>query len=144
MGYSGAADVPFDFPGVLSLCRKLWDLADELDGLKSSRATAATTALTQWEGPFADEFVTRSDTEGTTASQIASGLRSDAVGWAAAWKTAMDENNRRRWARHHEEWKEDQNFLDDLFGSEDKTPEPEPVGQPQPPSFAATGSLVRY
>ena len=144
MGYSGAADVPFDFPGVLSLCRMLWDLADELDGIKTSRSTAATTALNQWEGPFATEFTTRSSSETTSASQIAAGLRSDARGWAAAWKSAMDENNRRRWARHHEEWKDDQSWVDDLFGSEDKTPNPEPVAQPQPPGFAATGSLVNY
>jgi hypothetical protein len=144
MGYSGAADVPFDFEGVLVLCRMLWNLADELDGIKTSRATAATTALTKWEGQFATDFTSRSNTESTTATQISTGLRSDATSWAAAWKSAMDENNRRRWARHHEEWKDDQNFLDDLFGSTDHTPNPEPVGQPQPPGFAATGSLVNY
>lgn len=144
MGYSGAADVPFDFVGVLALCRQLWALADEVEGLKVSRADAARTALTKWEGPFAVEFTDRADDEGVAAVQIANGLRGDATGWAAAWKSAMDENNRRRWARHHEEWKDDQNFLDDLFGSEDNTPEPQPVGQPQPPGFAATGSLVRY
>jgi hypothetical protein len=147
MGYSGAADVPFDFEGVLSLCRMLWNLADELDGVKTSRAAAATTALISWEGPFATEFTTRSNTEGTTAVQISAGLRGDAQGWAAAWKTAMDENNRRRWARHHQQWKDDQGFWDDpfgMFGNKDETPNPEPVSQPQPPGFAATGSLVNY
>lgn len=144
MGYSGAADVPFDFEGVLTLCRQLWSLADELDGVKATRAVAAVTALTKWEGKFGVEFARRADDEGVSAGQIAIGLRSDATGWAAAWKTAMDENNRRRWARHHEEWKDDQGFLDGLFGSDDETPNPQPVGQPQPPGFAATGTLVRY
>jgi hypothetical protein len=147
MAMTAAADVPFDFEGVLVLCRQLWNLADELQGIKTSRATAATTALTKWEGPFSTEFVTRSDTEGTTATQIVAGLRADAEGWAAAWKSAMDENNRRRWARHHEEWKNDQGFWDDpfgMFGNKDETPNPEPVGTPQAPGFAATGSLVTY
>jgi hypothetical protein len=144
MGYSGAGDVPFDFEGVLALCRMLWNLADELDGVETSRLAAATTALTKWEGPFGKEFATRADSENTSATQIVAGLRGDATGWAAAWKTAMDENNRRRWARHHEAWKDDQGFLDHLFGSEDDTPNPQPVGQPQPPGFAATGSLVNY
>lgn len=144
MGYSAAADVPFDFEGVLSLCRQLWDLAAEVDGLKTTRSDAAATALTRWEGAFAVEFAARADDEGASASQIAAGLRGDAMGWAAAWESAMDENNRRRWARHHKKWKDDQSVLDDLLGSEDHTPQPDPVGQPQAPGFAATGFLVTY
>lgn len=145
MGVHGADDIPFDYDGVLVLCRELWSLADELSSLMSKRAGLAATAATSWEGPYKTDFDSRRENEVTPAAQIVSGLRSDAEAWAGQWKAAMDETNRRRWARHHDEWKKDNDgFLDHLFGATDHTPNPEPVGVPQSPGFAATGSLVSY
>jgi hypothetical protein len=148
--YEALPDVVFDYDGALTLARRLWSLAADLAELMTSRSTAATTALTDWRGPYRDQFVDdRRPPEVSTGNAVVAQLRSDAGLWAKAWTDVMDENNRRRWARHHQQVKNDRNWLEQAGdwlggGFEDDTPKPQPVDVPASPGFYATGSLVTY
>lgn len=148
--YEALPDVVFDYDGALSLARRLWSLADDLDELLAKRAASATTALTDWRGPYRDQFVDdRRPPEVSTGNAVAGQLRGDAGLWAKAWKDVMDENNRRRWARHHKDLKDNRNWLESAGdwlggGFEDDTPKPASLDLPVSPGFYATGSLATF
>lgn len=143
-----AQDVAFDFDGSLELARSLWRLADDVGTLLSSRAASATTALTNWAGRYADDFVDRAETEQSTGTTLAQMLRADASGWAQAWAAAMDEQNRILHARESKRIEDDRGLLDQIggffTGHDDLPSMPEPASVPQPPSFFPTRSFVRY
>jgi hypothetical protein len=145
-------DVVFDFDGSLELARRLWAFADEVAGHMSARAGLAETAGSQWLGPFGEDFVSRRIGEEMSAQSVIETLRSDALGWAIAWKDAMDEQNRRLHFRHVDDLKNDRNWLEkggdgiaSLWGGGfEDPPTPPPVDVPAAPGFGPTASLVRY
>ena len=94
MGRHAASDVVFDFDGALVVARRLWALADSLETVMAGRETLAVEALTTWRGSHATSFATRMGTERTDIDTAAGWLRVGAQEWAAAWKDAMDEQNR--------------------------------------------------
>lgn len=148
MGRSAASDVRFDFGGSLDLARRLWGLADSLDTLANDRALRAREALVGWEGRFGIEFGERVTVDVTDLQRVALDLRGAAQGWAASWATAMNEQNRRRFAREVTRIEGDRSLVDNVVGffagHDDLPPEPREVSVPQAPSFAATGSFVHY
>jgi hypothetical protein len=143
-----AADIRFDFDGALNLARRLWTFATEVDTLGSVRAQHAQVALSTWQGVFGTQFGERINAEITDLGAAAGELRTAANAWATAWALAMNEQNRRLFARRVTEIEDDRSVVDDVVGffggHDDLPPEPSELGVPQAPAFAATGSLVRY
>lgn len=142
MGLSGnQSDVRFDFDGSLRLARSLWAYAEELDAGRGDRRDDAATALRSWRGRFGEEFRDRANDEQSALATIVAALRTEADSWAAAWKAATDEQNRRLYARRVEQMKEERSFLEkagDYFTGFDYPPPPPPVPKPAPPGFYAT------
>jgi hypothetical protein len=137
-------DVRFDFEGSLQLARRLWAYADELETAKGTRRDQVLAALRTWRGPYGDQFRDRATDEYTSLAAIIAGLRTEADQWAGAWKQAMDEQNRRLYARRVDQMKEDRSTLDkvgDFFTGFDYPPEPAPVAKPGPAGFHATACL---
>lgn len=145
MGLSGnSSDVRFDYEGALRLARTLWSFADELQAAKGARQGDVLAALRTWRGPFGDQFRDRAEDEQTSVASLVAALRADADQWAQAWKMAMDEQNRRLYARKVDEMKKDRSTLDkvgDFFTGFDYPPEPAPVPKPAPAGFYPTASL---
>jgi len=141
------ADVVFDYQGALSLARRLWALADEVTHVAGQRRELADSAKTNFMGAYGDQFSSRIGVEGTNLTNVAQGLRNDAMAAARMWKAAMEEENRRLYARHVDEMKSHRSVLQsigDFFTGFDYPPEPEPVPLPRPPGFASTVEHVHY
>lgn len=139
----GAVD--FDFEGSLELARQLWALAADLRTEDNGRGTEADTAKAKWEGAYGEQFQQRRDTERTSRTNVAEGLRDDARSWAQAWATATDQQLKNNRLVQIEQIRDDRGLLekgwDSTFGnddSDDQVPMPDPVAVPQPPSFIAT------
>ena len=149
MSPHGGEHVVFDFAGALELARRLWNLADGVDGSRVKRDTAAGVALKHWVGRYATEFRTSMTAEWTTEVNLAAAMRGDAQGLAGLWAQAMLEEAKVRYADHVTDKKNKRSLLsqfhDALFGAdEDYGPEPKPFATPQPPSFEVTGQLPVY
>ena len=148
MGRHAATDVRFDFDGSLGLARRLWRFADELDELGSNRRNQAEQALTTFTGVYGREFAQRISDEVHDLERAAVELRIAASAWAQAWARAINEQNRRLFARECERIERKRSLLDDVTGffsgHHDLPSQPRERGVPQPPHFAATGSFVRY
>lgn len=138
-------DVVFDYEGALTMARRLWAFADALGTLMTDRETAADAAMVGWLGPHGTSFVSRVATERTDINAVASSFRDGAHGWAAAWKDAIDQQNRVLQARRYEYNKDHQGPLGigKLDGIE-RPHEPEPRALPSPPEFTATGGFEEY
>lgn len=138
-------DVVFDYDGALTVAKRLWAFADALGTLMTDRETASGEALVGWLGPHGESFADRVDTERIDIDATSSSLRDGANQWAAAWKDAIDQQNRVLHARAWEHSKNNQGFLGigKLDGIE-RPPDPEPRALPQPPEFAATGGFEEY
>ncbi len=148
---ASAGRVRFDFAGSLAQAKRLWALAEHLDGLKTARTADAELALRSWRGQYAGQFRTRMTDEATSLGNVAEGLRSEARAWAQSWKDAMDLQNRRNRAQQVEavrarrSWTE--RNIGDLFQGDDSDQQvaPAPVAAvPQPPEFQPTCTEVRY
>jgi hypothetical protein len=138
-----AGDVVFDYEGALLVARRLWAFADALESMMSDRTTAATDALIDWTGPHATSFVSRVDVERGDVSRVVTQFREAADAWAAAWKEAIDQQNRILQARRWEYNRDHQGLFGHLDGVErPHDPEPRPV--PTPPDFHATGEFENY
>ena len=148
MGRHAAADVRFDFDGSLALARRLWRFAEELDDLGTSRRDHAEHALATFTGVYGREFAQRISAEVQDLDVAAGELRTGAGAWAQAWANAINEQNRRLFARECDRVESDRSPLDEVKGffggHDDLPPQPRELGVPQPPFFAATGSFVRY
>lgn len=145
MGLSGnSSDVRFDYEGALRLARTLWSFAEDLESERTSRRSEAMDALRTWRGPFGDQFRDRVADEQTSLASLIAALKSEADLWASAWKEAMDEQNRRLYARRVEAMKEERSRLEklgDFFTGFDYPPAPAPVPKPGPAMFHATTCL---
>lgn len=144
--------VVFDFGGVLSLCRDLWALADDLDAYFGQRAEALHTALADWKGPEADRMVQEVfPAEATNLANGISQLRSGAVEWAQAWADAQEQYNNREYAlavKAEEDSRSfGESFVDGLLGQDDSGQQvPSPAGSavPQPPGFGVPSGFAVY
>ena len=144
---ANTADVVFDYQGALSLARQLWALADEVTHTAGSRRDLGDHARVDFTGRYGDELVSRLSAEAANLAQAANGLRDDAMAVAQMWKDAMDEENRRIYARHVDDIKGHRSVLEsigDFFTGFHYPPEPQPVPVPHPPVFAPTAELVHY
>lgn len=146
MGLSGnTRDVRFDFDGSLRLARGLWGFAEELEAAKGARRSEVVATLRTWLGPYGDQFRDRASDEQTSLASLVAGLRTDADQWAQAWKQAMDEQNRRLWARRVDRMKAERSNLEklgDFFTGFDYPDAPPPVPKPGPGMFYATAGLT--
>lgn len=150
MGYSAAADVQFDWDGSLASARRLWALAADVSTLMTSRETLGGDAVTDlWQGPHAVSFGERLGTERLDADAISEQLRIGALGWAEAWKEAMNEQNRILHVRECQRRKDNAEWyqsglLGSVFGGPDLPNEPELLSAPVAPNFFPTGGFVSY
>lgn len=147
MAGSGGA-VEFGFEGSLELARQLWALADDLVTEDGGRNGEYETAKAKFEGPHADSFAERRDTERSSRSNVVAGLREDARAWAEAWAKAMLQQNKNNRVDAVEQASEDRGWLekgwDATFGSDDSDSEVAQAEQPPtptPPSFTATATF---
>ena len=145
MGVHGSADVRFDFDGALRLARQLWSLADDTDTVRTKRTTGAQTALSTWLGDLVPAMIARCEGEQGVLLSCSAELRNGAYAWAAAWKEAMDENNRRRRARKVTEVRDNRSWgeslVDTLFtgdDSDEQVPAARTVATPSAPNFYPT------
>lgn len=140
--------VVFDFDGSLTLARKLFAMADELDLLLRSRLDLASTALAHWSGEYADDFVERIDTEQSVGVQLVGQLRGEADGWAVEWQRAMDQENWNRYAAAVKRVEHDRSLVDSFVGffagHDDLPSQPAPAGVPVAPGFWPTRSFANY
>lgn len=143
-----AANVRFDFDGSLALARRLWRFADELDSVRTARHVAAQQALSTFTGRYGREFEQRLADEVHDLAVAAGELRGAAGAWAQAWSSAINEQNRRLFARECDRVERDRSLADRVVGffggHHDLPPQPRQLGVPRPPHFAATGSFARY
>jgi phosphoglycolate phosphatase-like HAD superfamily hydrolase len=140
-------DVVFDYDGALNLARRLWALADEVTGAARRRGELALVAATNFAGAYGDQFSSRMSVEATNMTNVTQGLRADAMAVAGMWKAAMEEENRRIYARHVDDLKSHRSVLEqigDFFTGFHYPSEPDPVPLPQPPGFAPTAEHVHY
>src|SRR6188472_931146 len=86
--------VKFDFEGSLELARQLWALAADVETADAGRQKDFDVAKAKWSGAYGDEFATRRDAELSSRVNVARGLRRDANAWAAAWATALEQQNK--------------------------------------------------
>jgi hypothetical protein len=143
-----AIDVRFDFDGSLALARRLWRYADELQQLGIDRRDHAGHALTTFTGVYGREFAQRVADEARDLDRAAVELRAVASAWADAWARAINEQNRRLFARECDRIESRRSLVDNVkgffSGHDDLPSQPRERGVPGPPHFAATGSFVRY
>jgi hypothetical protein len=148
MARHAAADVRFDFDGSLAVARRMWRFADELDALGAARRDEGEHALTTFTGVYGRQFADRVSSEVHDLGLAAHELRTAAGAWAQAWAHAINEQNRRLFARACERIERDRSLVDSVKGffggHHDLPPQPRQLGVPRPPHFAATGSFVRY
>lgn len=141
-------DVRFDYDGSLALARQLWDLADRFDSLGGARHRWAGEALVEWEGRLAGDFTARLDAEVLDCMRVSADLRAAANGWAQAWADALNQQNRRLFARAVHRTRHDRSFLDKVggffTGHDDLPPEPYLRSTPTAPVFAPTGGFAVY
>ena len=140
-------DLKFDYQGALALARQLNALADEVTRAATKRQQLANTAKEDFIGAYADQFASRMTVEQANFKAVAQGLRNDAMAVATMWKQAMDEENRRLYARHVDDVKSHRSVLEsigDWFTGFHYPPAPAAVAVPQPPAFAPTATLVHY
>jgi hypothetical protein len=138
-----AGDVVFDYDGALLVARRLWAFADALEAMMSGREGAAADALVDWTGPHASSFVSRVEVERVDVARVVAQFREAAYAWAAAWKDAIDQQNRvlqaRRW-----EYNRDHQGLFGGFDGVERPHDPEPRRLPAPPDFHPTGGFEQY
>ena len=140
-------DLKFDYEGALNLARQLNNLADQLAQAGTTRQGLSDVALKDFIGAYADQFRSRVSVEQANFKAVVQGLRNDAMDLATMWKHAMEEENRRLYARHVDDMKNNRSVLDtigDWFTGFHYPPEPAPVPLPQPPAFTPTAQLVHY
>lgn len=146
MGYRGAGGkVVFDFDGSLELARLLWALADALEAEDSGRQTDYETAMARFKGAYADQFVSRRDTETTSRSTVVEGLRADAKNWAKAWANAKYQQNKNDRVAAVEKIRADRSNMEKFYDlvrgnddSDDQVPPAKSVTTPSPPQFFPT------
>jgi hypothetical protein len=140
-------DLKFDYEGALRLARQLYGLAGAVGQAATKRQGLADTARKDFIGEYANQFGSRMTVEQANFQSVARGLRDDAMAVATMWKQAMDEENRRLYARHVDDVKSHRSVLEsigDWFTGFHYPPAPAAVALPQPPSFAPTATLVHY
>lgn len=141
-------DVRFDYDGSLELARRLWQLAEELDVLLGERGRWASHALVDWAGPLGVEFADRTDTETVDLARIAGELRAAAERWAQAWAAALNQQNRRLFARACDVVRSRRSTVSKVTGwftgHDDLPPEPRWRTTPAAPRFLPTGTFARY
>jgi len=76
------ADVVFDYEGALIASKRLWAFADHLGTLMTNRESEQESAKVDFIGPFAEQFVTRLDTERTDITNVVTQLRTAAKRWS--------------------------------------------------------------
>ena len=140
-------DLKFDYQGALNLARQLNNLADQVAQAATTRQGLADVAKKDFIGAFADQFNSRVTVEQASIRSVVQGLRSDAMDLAQMWKLAMEEENRRLYARHVDDMKNHRSVLEsigDWLTGFDYPPAPPAVPVPQPPAFTPTAELVHY
>ena len=133
----------FDYDGALLVARRLWAFADALESMMRDRTGAAADALIDWTGPHAASFGSRVDIERVDVGRVVSQFREAAYAWAAAWKDAIDQQNRILQARRWEYNRDHQGLFGRLDGVE-RPHDPEPRPLPTPPGFHPTGGFENY
>jgi hypothetical protein len=145
--HGNESDVTFDYVGALSLARRIWALADQVDHTMRARGELSLAARQDFTGTYADQFTRRVSVEAANLTVVVHELHGDAEAFAAAWKREMEEENRRLYARHVDHVKKQRSLVvtlwDDTFGYR-YPPPPDPIPQPTPPLFLPTADFVRY
>ena len=145
-GEAGANDVDVAFPisSALSAARAAYRLADAVSASRTTTNTLNATHLSDvdFKGPHADVSDGKVEAYRTSATNMASGLRTFAEQIAQGWAAARGQQDRINFARHCEDessndgWGE--NAVEFFAGEDDYGPPPENPPVPSAPGFSAT------
>lgn len=130
-------DVRFDFGAADALISHCNSVASLIDGQAAARSSWTNTALTDFEGHFANLFRANQRTAAADRSELTQRLRDVAKSAQSLKDSAEAENKRRRIAREWMAERKDQNgftqWLSDTFTDSEEPP----VGPPDPPLHEA-------
>ena len=139
-----AERVTFPFSQALPAARALWSLALKiLNDVEPARQQAAGTAMEQFQGNYATQFVSRMRTSAHNAQVTAQDLEQAAMNIARAWADANHQQQLYAYFAMVKSKKDNQSLLDDIgnwltgdhtnYGSQPGAP-----AVPSPPDFAPT------
>jgi hypothetical protein len=137
-------NVNFPYDACLALARALWSLSTAITGTyQPARASAAQTAVQEWQGRFRQDFDQRMSVSNTDATNVSGVLQQAARGLAAQWAEANFQQQQYNYARLVQQKKDSQSGWDKagnyLFGdSTNYGSAPPPPTVPQPPGFEPT------
>jgi hypothetical protein len=145
-GEAAANDVDVAFPisSALSAARAAYRLADAVSASRTTTNTLNATHLSDvdFKGPHADVSDSKVEAYRTSATNMASGLRTFAEQIAQGWAAARGQQDRINFARYCEDessndgWGE--NAVEFFAGEDDYGPPPENPPVPSAPGFSAT------
>lgn len=138
------ANVAFPIDSALAAARAAYRLADAVSSSRTTMNTLNTTHLSDadFKGPHADVSDSKVEAYRTSATNMASGLRTFAEQIAQGWAAARGQQDRINFARYCEDessndgWGE--NAWESVAGEDDYGPPPENPGVPSAPNFSAT------
>ncbi|MGH3767925.1 MAG: hypothetical protein ACRDTX_22725 [Pseudonocardiaceae bacterium] len=135
-------NVHFDFRLSLEVARSCHQLSRYLPDKQSAREGVARIAQTDWTGHHAQTFEQHLQASHTDSERLSAALRALADGYAASWAKARGEQDRVNFARHVEQERANQSWLDDvgdfLFGGDDYGDPPSDPPVPTAPDFTPT------
>jgi hypothetical protein len=140
------ANVNFAFDTALEAARDLYSLSGVLRTKHQARADEAELAKDGWEGGKRSDFDAKLAAEGTDVDTIADALVTLADRFASEWANARGEQDRINFARHVQNERDNDGWLEDVgefFAGENELgapPDNPPV--PEPPDYAATRAPI--
>ena len=139
-----AERVNFPFAQALPAAQALWHLAQlTLNDVEPARQKAAGTAMDQFQGNYARQFLHRMRTSASNAQTTAQDLEQAAMNIARAWTDANHQQQLYAYYAMVKDKRDNQSVLDkigDWLGGDhtDYGHEPAAPAVPSPPDFAAT------
>lgn len=145
-----AERVNFPFGQALPAAAALWRIAQALlNEIEPQRQQAAGTAMEQFRGRYADEFVQRMKNSAGTAQHVATDLEQAATSIAEAWADASHQQQLYAYYAMVRQKRDQQSIIDKIGNwlDGDTTNYGDPPGAPAvpaPPEFAATAVPQAY
>lgn len=139
-----AEKVVFPFYQALPAAKALWQLAQSIvNDVEPARQKAAVTAMDQFRGNYAQQFVSRMSTSGSNARTVAQDIEQAALNVAQAWADAQHQQQLYCYYAMVQDKRDNRNVLQevgDWIGGDhaDYGSPPAPPEVPAAPSFAET------
>jgi hypothetical protein len=107
-------DLRFGYEAALEAARRLWQLADELEGASGSVTSAHTAAVVDFAGPMRVDFQQQNQTNWSRLRELSGMARSLAEQIGRDWASARGQQDRINYQRYVEHEKAQDSMLDDF------------------------------